>query len=79
MNRKDISSDDSDTDEKNDCKVVVRSSDMSDIQQTEAARIIVEALTIHPKETQVAKVIKTHFDEKHGRSWQCVVGKHFAR
>ncbi|VDM34166.1 unnamed protein product [Hydatigera taeniaeformis] len=60
-------------------QVVVRSTDMNDAQQTEAANIIAEALTIHYKETQVAKMVKTHFDEKYGRAWQCIVGKHFAR
>ncbi|VDO12028.1 unnamed protein product [Rodentolepis nana] len=64
--------------EENSYKVIVRSSDMSDFQQTEAARIITEALTIHQKETLVAKTVKAYFDEKHGRAWQCVVGKHFA-
>ncbi|VUZ51869.1 unnamed protein product [Hymenolepis diminuta] len=69
---------DSDSYDENEYKVIVRSTDMSNFQQTEAARIITEALTIHQKETQVAKMVKTYFDEKHGRAWHCIVGKHFA-
>ncbi|KAL5104475.1 Dynein light chain 1 cytoplasmic [Taenia crassiceps] len=62
----------------NNIQLVVRSTDMNDNQQAEAANVIAEALTIHYKETQVAKTVKTHFDTKYGRSWQCIVGKHFA-
>ncbi|KAM3183698.1 hypothetical protein ACTXT7_009867 [Hymenolepis weldensis] len=69
---------DSDSYDENEYKVIVRSTDMSNFQQMEAARIITEALTIHQKETQVAKMVKTYFDEKHGRAWHCIVGKHFA-
>lgn len=63
----------------NNVKVVVRSTDMNDAKQAEAANCIVEALNIHYKETEVAKMVKAHFDTKYGRSWQCIVGKHFAR
>ncbi|VDD78387.1 unnamed protein product [Mesocestoides corti] len=73
MNRKDSGSD-SDSG----MKVNVRSSDMPEAQQKEAAKVIAEALSIHTKETQVAKTIKSHFDEKYGRAWHCIVGKHFA-
>ena len=82
MNRKESSSSDDDDDvmvDDNTYKVAVRGSDMDDDMQSKAARIIMEALTIHSKEAQVAKQIKTQFDEKYGRAWQCIVGKHFAR
>ncbi|CDS41735.1 dynein light chain [Echinococcus multilocularis] len=59
-------------------QLVVRSTDMSEAQQKEAANVIAEALSIHYKEAQVAKMVKAHFDAKCGRAWQCIVGKHFA-
>ncbi|KAL5964936.1 Dynein light chain 1 cytoplasmic [Taenia solium] len=65
--------------DENNIQLIVRAADMNDAQQTEAANIIAEALTIHYKETEAAKMVKTHFDSKYGRAWQCIVGKHFAR
>ncbi|EUB55666.1 Dynein light chain, cytoplasmic [Echinococcus granulosus] len=59
-------------------QLVVRSTDMSEAQQKEAANVIAEALSIHYKEAQVAKMVKAYFDSKCGRAWQCIVGKHFA-
>ena len=80
MNRKNsFSSDDEAVGPDNTYKVIVRATDMNDAMQTKASNIIIESLTIYPKESQVAKHIKTQFDEKYGRAWQCIVGKHFAR
>ncbi len=59
--------------------VKVISTDMPEYEEKDAAKEIAEALQVYDKEVEVAKAIKTYFDNNYGRAWNCIVGKHFSR
>ncbi|CAK9138967.1 unnamed protein product [Ilex paraguariensis] len=58
-------------------KVIVKSADMKDDMQKEAVDIAIAAFEKNSVEKDVAEQIKKEFDEKHGPTWHCIVGKNF--
>ncbi|KAI3812704.1 hypothetical protein L1987_17416 [Smallanthus sonchifolius] len=58
-------------------KVVIKSADMKEEMQTEAVNIAISAFENRSVEKDVAEQIKKEFDQKHGPTWHCIVGKNF--
>ncbi|KAK8338264.1 hypothetical protein V6Z11_A09G242800 [Gossypium hirsutum] len=52
-------------------KVIIKSADMKDDMQKEAA------FEKNNVEKDVAEYIKKKFDKKHGPTWHCIVGRNF--
>eukprot|EP00940_MAST-03C_sp_MAST-3C-sp2_P001957 g1957.t1 len=57
---------------------VVRSVDMDDEMQEFAVVVAKRALADKASEQDVATEIRTVFTNKYGRTWHCIVGRHFA-
>ena len=55
----------------------VKNAEMSDAQQNEAMEIALQALEKYSVQRDIAKYIKQRFDELHGASWHCIVGRNF--
>ncbi|CAH8448652.1 unnamed protein product [Dicrocoelium dendriticum] len=58
-------------------KALIKSADMSEEMQQEAADCCGEALDRFTMEKDIAAFIKKEFDRIHGATWHCVVGKQF--
>ncbi|KAL9268598.1 Dynein light chain 2, cytoplasmic-like protein [Drosera capensis] len=58
-------------------RIIIKSADMSEDMQKEAVDIAVAAFEKHSVEKDVAETIKKEFDEKHGPTWHCIVGRNF--
>lgn len=56
---------------------VLKMVDMADELVDDLKNIVKEAFSTQDNEREIAKQIKNHFDEAHGRIWHCVVGKSF--
>ncbi|KAL9259820.1 Dynein light chain 2, cytoplasmic-like protein [Drosera capensis] len=60
-------------------RIIIKSADMSEDMQKEAVDIAVAAFEKHSVEKDVAETIKKEFDEKHGPTWHCIVGRNFVK
>ncbi|XVE82167.1 hypothetical protein DITRI_Ditri15bG0125100 [Diplodiscus trichospermus] len=58
-------------------KVIIKSADMKDDMQKEAVNIAISAFEKHNVEKDVAEHIKKEFDNRHGPTWHCIVGRNF--
>ncbi|KAM7463095.1 hypothetical protein LguiA_031216 [Lonicera macranthoides] len=58
-------------------KAIVKNADMNDHMQAEAVEIAIYAFEKYGVEKEVAEHIKKEFDNKHGATWHCIVGKNF--
>ena len=58
-------------------KALVKSADISDELQAEAIEVAQAALAKCSTEREMAAHVKQAFDEAHGSTWHCVVGKSF--
>ena len=64
-------------DSKKAVKGIVKSADMPDDLQMAAFQLAHDALAKFETERDIAQEIKKAFDEQHGATWHCVVGKSF--
>merc|ERR1711934_225428 len=60
-----------------DWKPVVKSVDMKDEHKAFAEKVVMDALSVHTIEEEIAGYIKQQFDSDHGPSWHCTVGRRF--
>ncbi|GAA51243.1 Dynein light chain LC6, flagellar outer arm [Clonorchis sinensis] len=60
-------------------KAIIKSADMPEDMQQEAADCSGEALDKFNIEKDIAAYIKKEFDRTHGPTWHCVVGRQFGR
>ncbi|VDK81012.1 unnamed protein product [Dibothriocephalus latus] len=60
-------------------QAIIHQSQLTDDQEQLAAQIAMEAMQMSASESAVAKQIKQEFDKRYNRSWNCIVGQHFAR
>ncbi|CAH8469142.1 unnamed protein product [Schistosoma turkestanicum] len=60
-----------------DKKAIVKSFDMSDTMLQFAVDVAAEAMAKYTVEKDIASCIKKKFDETHGTTWHCIVGKDF--
>ncbi|XP_022955505.1 dynein 8 kDa light chain, flagellar outer arm-like [Cucurbita moschata] len=58
-------------------KIVIKSADMFGDMQKEAVDIAIAAFEKHSVEKDVAEHIKKEFDQRHGPTWHCIVGRNF--
>ncbi|KAL8162833.1 hypothetical protein V2J09_014322 [Rumex salicifolius] len=58
-------------------RIVVKSADMNEDLQKEAVDVAIAAFEKHGVEKDVAEAIKKEFDNKHGCTWHCIVGRNF--
>ncbi|KAG6582205.1 hypothetical protein SDJN03_22207, partial [Cucurbita argyrosperma subsp. sororia] len=58
-------------------KIVIKSADMFGDMQKEAVDIAIAAFEKHSVEKDVAEQIKKDFDQRHGPTWHCIVGRNF--
>ncbi|XP_023526495.1 dynein light chain 1, cytoplasmic-like [Cucurbita pepo subsp. pepo] len=58
-------------------KIVIKSADMFGDMQKEAVDIAIAAFEKHSVEKDVAEQIKKEFDQRHGPTWHCIVGRNF--
>ncbi|KAH1089161.1 hypothetical protein J1N35_016418 [Gossypium stocksii] len=58
-------------------KVIIKSADMKEEQQKEAVNIAISAFEKNNVEKDVAERIKKEFDERHGPTWHCIIGRNF--
>ncbi|OON21691.1 dynein light chain type 1 [Opisthorchis viverrini] len=58
-------------------KAIIKSADMPEDMQQEAADCSGEALDKFNIEKDIAAYIKKEFDRAHGPTWHCVVGRQF--
>ncbi|OAY41379.1 uncharacterized protein LOC110621997 isoform X2 [Manihot esculenta] len=60
-------------------KAVVRETDMPELMQNHVTELACQALDLHEVSDcqAIARYIKQKFDEAHGPTWHCVVGKDF--
>nr|CDS29601.1 dynein light chain [Hymenolepis microstoma] len=59
-------------------KAVVKNADMAEEMQQDAIDIATQAFGKCNIEKDIAAYIKKEFDKRHGPTWHCVVGRHFA-
>eukprot|EP00210_Caulerpa_lentillifera_P009223 g8792.t1 len=57
--------------------VVIKNADMSEDMKQHAIEIAFTALSQHEIEKDIAAYIKKRFDEVHGPTWHCIVGRGF--
>ncbi|KNH09462.1 Dynein light chain type 1/2 [Perkinsela sp. CCAP 1560/4] len=57
--------------------ITVKSTDMTESLQQDAREITMQALEKHTIQRDIAKYVKKHFDELHGPTWHCIVGRNF--
>ncbi|RAL54333.1 hypothetical protein DM860_001461 [Cuscuta australis] len=58
-------------------KLTIKSADMKENMQKDAVSIAIDAFERHNVEKDVAEYIKKKFDQMHGPTWHCIVGKNF--
>ncbi|KAG7018601.1 hypothetical protein SDJN02_20471 [Cucurbita argyrosperma subsp. argyrosperma] len=58
-------------------KIVIKSADMFGDMQKEAVDIAIAAFEKHSVEKDVAEQIKKEFDQRHGPTWHCIVGRSY--
>lgn len=60
-----------------DKKAVIKSADMSEEMQKEAVDLAAQALDRYNVERDIACHVKREFDQKHGPTWHCIVGRSY--
>ncbi|KAK0398018.1 hypothetical protein QR680_002388 [Steinernema hermaphroditum] len=60
-----------------DPNLVIKTTNMCEEMQRQALEVAHSALTANNVENKVASQIKTQFDELHGTTWHCIVGRNF--
>lgn len=60
-------------------KAVISQTGMSDSMQQMAAEVSADASMRYNTLIAISKFIKETFEKQYGNTWQCVVGKEFAR
>ncbi len=58
-------------------QAVIRETDMLQELQQEAANCAYEALKYHTQYVEIARYVRSRFDEVYGPPWSCVVGADF--
>ncbi|KAB1213960.1 Dynein light chain 2, cytoplasmic [Morella rubra] len=58
-------------------RVIIKSADMLPDMQKEAIDTAIAAFEKHSVEKDVAEHIKKEFDQRHGSTWHCIVGRNF--
>lgn len=58
-------------------RIVVKKTDMSEDMQRVAVELSLCALSKYELERDMARFLKTQFDQRFQPTWHCVVGKHF--
>lgn len=58
-------------------KTQVKSVDMTEEMEAEALSIAKTAVLTNNVEKDIAQYIKKEFDQKHGNTWHCIVGRNF--
>lgn len=58
-------------------KTQVKSVDMSEEMEAEALSVAKLAVQSNNVEKDIAQYIKKEFDQRHGNTWHCIVGRNF--
>ncbi|KAJ3683688.1 hypothetical protein LUZ60_013915 [Juncus effusus] len=58
-------------------KITLKSADMKEEMRLEAFDCARAAFDKHTVEKEIAEYIKKEFDQRHGPTWHCIVGKNF--
>ncbi|KAK9971129.1 hypothetical protein ABG768_027021 [Culter alburnus] len=53
----------------------IHKSHMSDEMQREALQVTLLAVNMYTEKDDIAQYIRKEFDRKHGKYWQCIIGK----
>lgn len=58
-------------------KAVIKNADMTEVMQDHSVQVAIQALEKYNIEKDIAAFIKKEFDQQHGPTWHCIVGRNF--